>query len=111
MDKVKEVQVVVLPLYLSEHLEAKYASGLQGLRDRFTTLFLMFKDILDLTLELREKVVIQNPKQSEGAVILDSILYVLNLMLTGEESDSALALANLEQTLAKAKERVEFIYR
>ena len=50
------------------------------------------------------------PKASDGLIIIDSILYTLNLIIN-DYSQNPVQITFFESFLSKSQERVEFIYK
>ena len=89
-NKVMRVKIEESVQLIDELLTQKYQSGLKGLKDRTNNFIEIMKDVMQLTLELKQKVSyisseqlqIQLPKSNDGVIIIDSILYTLNLIIT-----------------------------
>ncbi|CDW78932.1 UNKNOWN [Stylonychia lemnae] len=96
-NKVLRIKLEDFATFLEKELNNKYAQGLEGLRDRFQTLMVIFKDIMTYTQEIYVQ------------AIVESIMFVLN-MIINEYSTKVLDNVFVQEFLSHIQERVEFIY-
>ncbi len=52
LKKAKRIKIEEFNEFLVKELMSKYESGLEGLRGRFQTLMTIFKDLMQLTLQI-----------------------------------------------------------